>query len=73
MKRTNTTAPSDDVLLNSRQVAEMLNVSIFYVDNHTRDQQEPVIPCFKIGKNSRRFRRADVRAFIARLAKQKAA
>jgi len=57
-----------EALLKSQQVADLLGVSIYYIHDHTRGGKEPVLPAFKIGKNSVRYRRSDVEAWIAKLA-----
>ena len=59
-------------LLNSKQAAEFLGVSIYYVLEHTRGKREPILRSFKIGRNSRRFRLSDLEAWVDGLAKQAA-
>jgi predicted DNA-binding transcriptional regulator AlpA len=52
-------------LLNARQVAEMLNVSVAWVMDHAEGRYRPVLPSLKLGK-SVRFRESDIEAFLER-------
>ena len=62
-----------EALLNSRQVAALLGVGLCYVTDHTRGKREPVLPGFKIGRNSVRYRPSDVAAWIDALARKSSA
>jgi predicted DNA-binding transcriptional regulator AlpA len=50
-------------LLNARQVAEHLNVSIAWVLAHAEGRRKPVLPSLKLGR-SVRFRESDIEAFL---------
>jgi hypothetical protein len=51
-------------LLNTRETAEKLGVSVWYVLDHTKGRKKPTLPCLKLGRNSRRFRPEDLAAFV---------
>jgi hypothetical protein len=51
-------------LLNSRRAAEYLGTSIWFIWDHTRGGKKPILPYIKIGRNSRRFRQADLEKFV---------
>ena len=55
-------------LLNTREAAEYLRVSTWFVLDHTRGGKEPIIPNFMLSRNSRRFVREDLDRFVAKLA-----
>lgn len=55
-----------DHLLNSREVASMLNVDVSWVKNHCK-KVKPLLPFVKLGdgpRSGRRFRRKDIIEFI---------
>ena len=52
-------------LLNARQVAERLNVSIAWVLAHAEGKHKPVLPSLKLGR-AVRFRSSDIDAFLDR-------
>ena len=52
-------------LLNAREVASRLNVSIAWVLAHANGKRLPLIPSVKLGR-SVRFRERDIEAFIER-------
>ena len=52
-------------LLNARQVAERLNVSIAWVLSHAEGKRLPILPSLKLGR-SVRFREAEIEDFLDR-------
>jgi predicted DNA-binding transcriptional regulator AlpA len=54
---------SSAALLNARQVADRLNVSIAWVLAHAEGKRKPVLPSVKLGR-SVRFLPTDIEAFI---------
>jgi predicted DNA-binding transcriptional regulator AlpA len=52
-------------LLNARQVAEQLNLSIAWVLAHAEGRRLPVLPSLKLGK-AVRFRSTDIEDFLER-------
>lgn len=52
-----------DHLLNMQEVAEMLNVTVDWVKNHST-RTKPLLPSVKIGDGVRRYRRLDIVQFI---------
>jgi len=54
-----------DVLLNTAQVAEMLQLSPYFVVAHSTGRRKPTIPFVKLSHRTLRFRLSDVKEFIA--------
>lgn len=54
---------SNGNLLNARQVAERLNVSIAWVASHASGRYRPVLPSVKMGRTVR-FRESEIDAFV---------
>ncbi len=55
----------DDVLLNTAQVAQMLQVSSYYVVKHSTGRGKPAIPFVKLSHRTLRFKLSDVQGFVA--------
>jgi predicted DNA-binding transcriptional regulator AlpA len=55
----------DDVLLNTAQVAQMLQVSPYYVVKHSTQGAKPTIPFVKLSHRTLRFKLSSVQEFIA--------
>ena len=65
-----TTVPFDeDRLLDSKEVADLLGFSVWFVKAHRT--REPRIPFIRVGARCVRFRRSDIRAWVEALAAKK--
>jgi len=65
----NTPITDDSALLDTVQVAQLLQMSCHYVIKHLSGRAKPVIQFTKLG-NRLRFRPADVQEFIASRSKK---
>jgi excisionase family DNA binding protein len=60
----------EDKLLNTQEAAELLGFSRYFIKDHT-SRKEPRIPFVRVGARCVRFRRSDLRAWVAALAAKK--
>lgn len=57
-------ALAESQLLDTRQTANLLGMSSYFVKDHSTGGVEPSIPFIRLGRNRVRFRASDLKAFL---------